>query len=110
MGADRTASLGADPIVRNGEDARRFVDRTLNRYGGPCSQAYADVLSAYIAAPEWGRAALFLSVAYQAVGVTPPSQSRTVPGSRATSAPDRSRQQTAEWMGRGLVPPRQERS
>lgn len=66
-------------------DAQLIVDAALQAYGAPCAEAYADLLRAYIAAPPGGRDALFLEVAYRAVGI---SQTSRTPcsGSPATSA------------------------
>jgi hypothetical protein len=76
MGADLTDVLGTDRAVNDRHDARRVIEAALDRYDGPCSQAYADVLSAYVAATKWGRANLFLEVAFRALGVAPPSGAR----------------------------------
>ena len=73
MGADLTDVLGTDRAVNDRHDARRVIEAALDRYDGPCSQAYADVLSAYVAATDWGRANLFLEVAYRALGQPNPS-------------------------------------
>lgn len=53
---------------RLSQQSHDLVRDTLAQYGGPCSQAYADVLHAYIGAPPGGRDALFLAVAARAVG------------------------------------------
>lgn len=72
MGADLTDVLGTDRAVHTHDEARRVIKVALERYGGPCSQAYADVLSAYVAATDFGRANLFLEMAYRALGVASP--------------------------------------
>lgn len=58
---------------RLNNEARRIVDEALDRFGGRCAAAYADVLNRYISAPPGGRDALFLAVAYRAVGTNSPS-------------------------------------
>ncbi|MGF6247037.1 hypothetical protein ABID82_002414 [Methylobacterium sp. PvP062] len=105
MGADLTDVLGTDRAVNTHDDARRVIEAALERYDGPCSQAYADVLSAYVAATDWGRANLFLEMAYRALGVTRPSRTQHAPGPRATFAPARFRPDLTEWMGRAFAPP-----
>jgi len=72
--------------VERRREAARIIDDALTDYGGPCSQAYADVLTAWVHCPAGAREALFLELAYRAVGLSPTSQS-PCPGSRSTSAP-----------------------
>lgn len=105
MGADRDLTPSVEQIGTLNAAARRILDKALARYDGPCAHAYADVVSAYISAPAGGREALFLAVAYRAVGVTPPSPDQTALGSRATSAPARFRPDLTEWMGRAFACP-----
>lgn len=72
----RDASELVGGIGRTGRlngQARDLVAKALADYGGPCPEAYADVLKGYISAPPGGRDALFLAVAYQAVDLSPPS-------------------------------------
>jgi hypothetical protein len=98
MGTDLTDVLGTDRAVHTHDEARRVIEVALDRYDGPCSQAYADVLSAYVAATDFGRANLFLEIAYRAVGGAPQP---------AAAAPARFRPDLTEWMGRAYArPPR----
>lgn len=94
MGADLTDVLGTDRAVHTHDEARRVIEVTLERHDGPCPQAYADVLSAYVAATDFGRANLFLEMAYRAVGGAPQP---------AASAPARLRPDLTEWMGRAYA-------
>ncbi|MGH1574334.1 hypothetical protein ACRAWG_31395 [Methylobacterium sp. P31] len=70
--SELTAGVGRTERLK--KQSRDLVEKALADYGGPCSQAYADVLSAYVSAPPGGRDALFLAVAYRAVGVSQPSR------------------------------------
>ncbi|WP_071000492.1 hypothetical protein [Methylobacterium sp. C1] len=98
MGADLTAVLGTDRAVHTHDEACRVIEVALERHGGPCPRAYADVLSAFVAATDHGRANLFLEMAYRAVGGEPQP---------AASAPARFRPDLTEWMGRAYArPPR----
>ena len=72
MGADLTDVLGTDRAVNTHDDARRVFEAALERHKGPCPEAYADVLSAYVAATIFGRANLFLVVASRALSAAPP--------------------------------------
>jgi hypothetical protein len=88
MGADRISDdeLTALPETqRLRANAKRIVADALARYDGPCPHAYADVVSAYVSAPPGGRDALFLAVAYQAVGSTTP---KTRPAAGVRPIPD----------------------
>lgn len=76
MGADLTDVLGTDRAVNTHDEACRVIEAALERHGGPCPQAYADVLSAYVAATIFGRANLFLVVAARALSGASQSDAR----------------------------------
>ncbi|MEE7505193.1 hypothetical protein [Methylobacterium mesophilicum] len=99
MGADLTDVLGTDRAVNTHDEACRVIEAALERHKGPCPEAYADVLSAYVAATDFRNANLFLEMAYRAVGGMPPAV--------AAAAPARFRTDLTEWMGRAYArPPR----
>lgn len=58
-------SIGTDWLAKTAENA---VQSALGRYGGPCPEAHADILRDYLMADERGREALFLAVAWRALG------------------------------------------
>jgi len=98
MRADLTDILGTDRAVHTHDEARRVIEAALDRNDGPSPQAYADVLSAYVAATDFGRANLFLEMACRAVAGAP----RPVASPSARFRPD-----LTEWMGRAYArPPR----
>jgi|UPI0004678672 hypothetical protein len=76
MGADLTDVLGTDRAVNTHDEACRVIEAALERHNGPCPEAYADVLSAYVAATSFGRANLFLEVASRALSAAPQSGAR----------------------------------
>lgn len=99
-------------------DAKRIIDDALARYDGPCSQAYAEVLRAYICAPAGGRDALFLAMTDRVLGVIKPSpslRSSEAPGDVAPAPQQQTDQaELLAWarLTLGLLsrPTRQERS
>ncbi|TGD98081.1 hypothetical protein [Methylobacterium nonmethylotrophicum] len=62
------SKLRAVGRVESEQPEEGIVARALHEYGGPCSQAYADVVSAYVCATHGQRDALFLAVAFEAAG------------------------------------------
>ncbi|MEE7491124.1 hypothetical protein [Methylobacterium oryzae] len=76
MGADLTDILGTDRAVNTHDEACRVIEAALERHNGPCPKVYADVLSAYVAATDFGRADLFLEVASRALSGAPQSGPR----------------------------------
>lgn len=91
---------GVGRAERLNKQARTIIVDALARYDGPCSQAYGDLLHAYICAPPGGRDALFLATAYRAVGCATPSSTPTAPASPGAAArallPENDRA-LAEW-------------
>lgn len=104
-------NAGANHTARMEANAKRIIDDALARYDGPCSQAYAEVLRAYICAPAGGRDALFLAMTDRVLGVIKPSPSPRSSEPLDGAAPARLRPDLTEWMGRAFArPPRQRRS